>query len=166
MPPSTLRKYRIPPGRSINVTPLSQKKPGVPMQLLTGKHPSGRLVTADDVPAEYIPGYVKNGSLIPLSEATPDLSGIEGAVLGIDSVRNDFAHQRELPLTKPEEVDAKPMKKIQHRSDWDTAPEKLLGKDLETLNFMVKERDPNMAPFETTEEAIAMLTKDYRGPKG
>ena len=166
MPPSTLRKYRIPPGRSINITPLSRKRSGVAFEVLTGRHPSGRVVTSNEVPAEYIAGYVKNGSLIPLGEATPDPTGIEGAVLGIDSVRNDYSHQREMPLTKPEEVDAKPMKRVTHRSDWDTAPEKLLGKDLETLNYMVKERDPHMEPFETAEEAIAQLTKDYRGPKG
>lgn len=167
MPPSTLRQYRIPPGKSINVTPPGSKIGQAGYTILTGPLPSGRVVTSDDVPEVKIAGYIKNGFLIPLGEATPDATGIEAAVLGIDSVREDVSHQRRMPLTKPEEVGAAPMKtRMTFRSDWDTAPEKLLGKELETLNFMVKERDANIQPFETVEEAIAQLTKDYRGPKG
>jgi len=166
-PTSTLRKYRIPPGKSINVSPASRLK-GEPFTLLTGPLPSGRVVTSDDVPEGKIASYVKSGFLIPLGEATPDATGIEAAVLGNDSVRENAGHQATMPLTKPEEVGMKPVKdsRIVHRTQWDTAPHKLEGKSLEVLNLMVKERDPRVAPFETVEEAMAQLTKDYKGPKG
>ena len=155
------RKYRIPPGKSICVGQEGEG-PTANYRLLTGP----RIVSSDQVPDHKIEGFVKNGFLIPMTDAKPDLSGIQAQILGNDSVRSfDSA----LPLTRPEEVDdgkgkmCKPAKPESKSSIWDSNPEKLLGKNVKELNAMISERDPGIPAFETSEEAAAWLSQDYGG---
>lgn len=50
----------------------------------------------------------------------------------------------------------------QATSKWTIDPTSLEGRDLEQLNVMILERDPNQSPFATVEEAKAHLSQDYR----
>ena len=50
----------------------------------------------------------------------------------------------------------------QRTSIWDLNPDDLADKDLDDLNAMVLERDQDLPLFETPEEAIAQLSKDFK----
>lgn len=47
-------------------------------------------------------------------------------------------------------------------SIWNLDPATLHGKDLGQLNVMVLERDPSVPPFNTIQEAISFLCRDFR----
>lgn len=155
------RKYRIPPGKSI-VVGQDGEGPTANYRFLSGP----RIVTSDQVPDHKIEGFVRNGFLIPITDAKPDLEGIQAQILGNDSVRS---LDSSLPLTRPEDVDdgkgkrMQPAKRESRASIWDSNPEKLLGKSVDDLNAMIAERDPAHEGFETSEEAAAWLSQDYGG---
>lgn len=47
---------------------------------------------------------------------------------------------------------------------WSFDPDGLRGHDLDTLNVMILERDGDVDPFESVEEAVAWLSQDYSPP--
>ena len=49
-------------------------------------------------------------------------------------------------------------------SVWVLDPDGLFGKDIEELNVMIAERQPEVDPFDTAEEAITWLSQDYVEP--
>jgi hypothetical protein len=53
----------------------------------------------------------------------------------------------------------------QEGSIWNLDPAGLQSKTLEQLNVMVGERDAQAQPFETTAEAIAWLSRDFKAPQ-
>lgn len=66
--------------------------------------------------------------------------------------------QQSVKLTGKKDKAAK-----QRTSIWDLDPTNLGDKKLDDLNAMILERDDSIDPFDTVEEAIAHLSRDYRG---
>ncbi|MFG0317080.1 MAG: hypothetical protein ACF8XB_07405 [Planctomycetota bacterium JB042] len=60
----------------------------------------------------------------------------------------------------PGQRDAPPFQK------WGLDPDGLTGLSLEQLNLLVRERDPDIEPFDTVEEAVVQLSHEYVAPTG
>ena len=65
----------------------------------------------------------------------------------------------EVEVFSPEKE--KPKKKT--TSPWQFDPAKLKKLDVEKLNLMIADIDSEVGPFETRDEALAQLTKDFQG---
>ena len=62
-----------------------------------------------------------------------------------------------------EQLSAPPTdEELKFKGKWYLDPVELQGWTLENLNLKVKEIDPDVEPFETSEEAIAQLTADFQ----
>lgn len=88
---------------------------------------------AEDLRAGKLDEWIEEGVLIPTEEGAEDV---------------------EPPVKIPQVV---------HDTPWTLDPASLKNKDLDVLNIMVRERDPKLGPFDTEEEAIAILSRDYGG---
>lgn len=97
------------------------------------------------------------------SEVSPEsLKGWidEGVVTAVDSRDDREAKDNDEELIE-EALKPRKGKRIKQPKKWNKDPKALTMRTLEELNVMVGEVDPNVEPFETIEEAIAQLSKNY-----
>jgi hypothetical protein len=101
-----------------------------------------------DVPTGNLPG----AKLIPMPTAGPDdaLDRKTGA-FSAESVPSLSA-----PVTSPAEITGVALGK------WDFDPAFLATKDLAQLNAMALDKEPGIAPFETIEEAIPVMSQHFK----
>lgn len=157
MPKFRLHKlYKIPPHHAINV----QTTPGGPPILLRGP----AFLEGDKLPIAMVQGYVESGFLVPAGEPVlqpEDHDDIRGAIVGNDSVRPPEGAAATVPITSRADAEMKPEKAIKHRTPWMEDPGRMRKKSLEQLNLMIRERAPDMTPFDTVDEAAAWLSQDF-----
>ena len=94
---------------------------------------------------------------IPIGE-----QGTDGDAKPIEIEQPKSAFTKE----EPEKVSTPVEDKIEGKkgSVWILDPDGLRSKSLEELNVMVIERQPELEPFETYQEAVAWLSQDYVEP--
>jgi len=98
------------------------------------------------------PGKVRYGELTTIPDGTFRPDEIAGLIQG-----------GSLRAIKPERPASAIKPKFTTRGRWDFDPDDLAGDSLEDLNVRIIERDPSRRPYETREEAIAVLTADFQG---
>jgi hypothetical protein len=66
--------------------------------------------------------------------------------------------QKKTPYINPEW-----RKRLKPISKWNINPADLIGKTLMQLNIMILEKDESLEPFDSMDDAIEYLSKDYEG---
>lgn len=127
-----MKKYVVAKGRSILLSDLRHLK-------------EGRILSAAQLekagwPADRVAEGIKAGHLIELSEQA--VANLLGASI-------------------PQEAPSSPGGGTGH-GPWNYDPAALQGKSLEQLNAIVLGVDPNIPAFETSEEAIAHLSANFK----
>ena len=69
----------------------------------------------------------------------------------------------EVTENETHKIDPEWRKRLRPISKWNINPGDLVGKTLVELNIMILEKDPNSEPFDSMNEAVNQLTKDYEG---
>ena len=98
--------------------------------------------------------------LMPGNVKLCELTRIEPGTMTPEQIKNFVAggFLRKVGLSQAPAT-AKPVGKS--KGKWTFDPDDLKNDSLEDLNVKILERDANKAPYETREEAIALLTQDY-----
>lgn len=116
----------------------------------------------DDCPEEAIRSWVNNEFAV---EATAPGTPAPGAVQKKYANAAELEKQGKGPSKPaPTKPSSPGQKQAPPAAKWDLDPETLRGLPLEQLNLMVRERDPNVAPFDNVDEAIAQLSVEFRKP--
>lgn len=120
-----------------------------------------------DVPVENPPGM---GDIKPLPNMSDTSDGVvksqDGSPIIVEPISppakgvQRVQELRDAGLDKQTPRTGEPSKQTQ--SLWIMDPANLESKDLDELNVMIAERDPEIEPFQTVEEAKAQLTKDFK----
>lgn len=92
---------------------------------------------------------------------------VEAGVAKAEKVKADLAAPitTETPAAEVKHETAAAGEPIRHRGLWDHDPDLLAGKSLESLNVLIKERDPNGPICASVADAIKHLSQDYQQPK-
>jgi len=116
---------------------------------------AGTIIESGDLPAEVLQRLERKHVVIPLGLPRDEAQA-----------RDDARNEKPiLPIggTAGDE-DGKPLKqapRLTKVSQWALDPDMLRSKSVEVLNVMIRERDASIEPFETQEEAIAQLSRDF-----
>ena len=71
--------------------------------------------------------------------------------------------KKEQPPKKAPEVNPEWVKTLKPISKWAINPADLVGKNLTELNIMILEKDNDMDPFDSMDDAIEYLSRDFEG---
>lgn len=126
---------------------------GVSVQTNTKRHvPEGDTITADELSPFMLKDLLNNKFIEPL--------GVAAGSAGASKNGSDEP-------SKPDPQDAPGGGAedgvVPQIGRWDFDPAVLADKSLTTLNAIVLERDPDVSPFDTPEEARAFLSQHFQG---
>jgi hypothetical protein len=134
----------------------------------------GEIIPDGLLSAKQIQEHINSGYVSPVNEsaAMPLPDRLTETPPGVEEKPAIKSGSDDRRVSKPEEVVttssggvvSKTTKKKIGRpavSIWNLDPAELSGKDIDDLNVMILERDDSIDPFETTEEAVAFLSKDF-----
>ncbi len=96
----------------------------------------------------------RGGNLVESDESVPNLTSINPNISPVQPL---------ITNRKQEDVDA--ANKVELTGTWNFDPGVLASKDLQSLNLLAGERQPGIKPFTSVEDAIVLMSSEFRPSK-